>query len=216
MNFRATCLWAVLLGAGCDEDPAPPADGGMDGGGMDAGDASVCRANGAMVFLGTGTDSTLMSYRALADGDGVYVVPGPQGGQHIWIGLRATGIDPSQPLIILRAIEPTTGTVVGLIRVRLRMTAAPEDPTRSALSNQTLVLDDDKYCAVLNGTVRVELELNDGAGHCVQTARTVRVQGIDPMARDLDRQARLACCAQRLPRCYPNGVPIPLDASRAD
>ena len=216
MNLRATCLWMVLLGVGCDESPPPPADGGMDGSGIDGGDASACRANGATVSLGTGTDSTLTSYRALSDGDGVYVVPGPQGGQHIWIGLRATGIDPSQPLIILRAIEPASGTVIGVIRVRLRMTAAPEDPTRSAPNNQTLVLDDDKYCAVLHGDVRVELELNDGAGHCVQAARTVRVQGIDPMARDLDREARMACCTLYLPRCYPGGIPMSLDASRPD
>lgn len=202
----------LLVGAvsalGCDDPPAP-ADGGMD-----AADGAVCIAAGAVVELGTGADSTPMTYRALTDGDGVYVVPGPQGGQHLWIGLRATGIDPAQPLVILRAVSLATDEVLGVVRLRLRMSPAPEDATRYALSNQTLVLDDDQYCSVLDGgMVRVELEFNDGAGHCVRASRVVRVQGIDPNAREIDRLARVACCPQRLPRCYPGQL---LDAATRD
>lgn len=209
VNLRAMLLVGAVSAFGCD-DPTPAGDGGMD-----ASDGAVCLAAGAVVELGTGSDSAPMTYRALADGDGVYVVPGPQGGQHIWIGLRATGIDPSQPLVVLRAVAPSTGAVLGQVRLRLRMAPAPEDPSRYALSNQTLVLDDDRYCAVLDGgAVRVELELNDGAGHCVRASRAVRVQGIDPSAREIDRLARVACCTQRLPRCFPGATPF--DAGARD
>ncbi len=48
----------------------------------------------AILEIGTGEQE----YEALEDGDWVEPIWGPQGGQHIWMGLRATGIDPGTGL----------------------------------------------------------------------------------------------------------------------
>ena len=92
------------------------------------------------------------------------------------------------------------------------MITAPEDPTLFALASQTLTLDDQAYCSVLGGNVRIELEFNDLSGHCTTLRRTVRLADIDPSAPETTRTAWRRCCDEHLPRCFPT-----LDAStRAD
>lgn len=166
-----------------------------------------CTSGGASVTVGTGSSPSTTGFRALSDGDTVYLTPGPQGGQHIWIGLRGRGFDGTQPLIHLKAFRVSDGELIGQIRVRLRFIPAPEDATTLALPAQTLVIDDDRYCSVLNGDVRVTLDLTDYAGRCLHAERAVRVAGIDPAALEIDRTARLNCCTQYLRRCYPAGPP---------
>lgn len=201
---------ALLLATGCPGPSTP--DAGRDVSELDA----PCAENGASIELGSGTGPTLSGYSPLREGDRVYLTPGPQGGQHIWIALRASGIDPTQPLVTLRAYRDD-GLLIGQIRVRLRFTSLQEDPTRYGLPALTLVIDDDRYCTVLSGEVRVTADLNDGAGRCISASRRVRVDGIDPGAIQIDRTARLNCCAQFLRRCYPDGPPpdasVSLDAA---
>lgn len=210
MRVPASGLALVLVG--CSPTP-PPSDAGRPF--TDRGPDAPCEANGATVTLGGGTGPTTEGFRALDDGDGVYLTPGPQGGQHVWIGLRARGIDPTQPLVHLRAYRASDDLLIGQLRIRLRFAITQEDPTLYALSAQTLVIDDDRYCSVLDGDLRVTLDLDDGAGRCVHDERRVRVRGIDPAALAIDRTARLNCCAQYLRRCYPAGPPpdAALDAS---
>jgi hypothetical protein len=204
---RVTAALGALfaLCSGCDE--AAPADGGADSG-LDGGG---CSGAPAALELGTGTDSSLNHYRALAEGDGVYLVPGPQGGQHIWVALRGRGFDPTLPRIEFRAYRPSDNVLIGRLRIRLPMSAAPEDPALLALSSQTLVIDDRAYCTVLGGDVRLELDFNDLNGRCSTIRRTVRATDIDPSAPEAIRLAWRRCCDDRLPRCY-----APLDASVAD
>jgi hypothetical protein len=163
----------------------------------------VCEARGAEVLLGTGIDASLLNFRRLADGDRVVLTPGPQGGQHVWVGLRARGVDPRQARIHLRAYRATDDRLIGQLLIRLPLSPAPEDRTVLALPSQQLVIDDDQYCSVLDGEIRVTLAFNDQAGHCTEQALRLRVDGIDPLASMIDRMARLRCCAERLPRCYP-------------
>lgn len=206
MRVTPLALTAALLG-GC---PAPPAgDAGRPP--VDLGPDAPCAPNGAAVTMGGGTGPTTAGFRALADGDGVYLTPGPQGGQHIWIGLRGSGFDPTQPLVHLKAFRASDGELIGQLRIRLRFALLPEDPTQLALAAQTLVIDDDRYCSVLGGDVLVTLDFNDGAGRCAHVERRVRVEGIDPTALEIDRTARTNCCTQYLRRCYPLGPPA--DAS---
>ncbi|MDB4927636.1 MAG: hypothetical protein JWM10_120 [Myxococcaceae bacterium] len=193
----------VALLAACD-DPAP-ADAGVD--------AGQCLAAPTELELGTGTDSSLRNYRALADGDAVSLIPGPQGGQHIWMALRGRGFDPSLPRVELRAYRPSDGALIGQLRIRLPMAPAPEDPSRLGLPSQTLVIDDRAYCTVLGGDVRVELDFNDYKGRCVTLRRTVRVADIDPSAPEAIREAWRRCCDARLPRCYaPDDGSVAADA----
>lgn len=174
-------------------------------------DSRACTRTDATVILGGGTGPTLAGYRSLEDGDTVYLTPGPQGGQHVWIGLRANGIDGTQPLIHLRAYRVRDDVLIGQLRIRLRLSPAPEDSARLALAAQTLIIDDDQYCSVLEGEIRVTLDFDDGFGACVNVSRRLRVGGIDPAALEVDRSARLNCCRSFLRRCFPNGVPA--DAS---
>lgn len=187
------CAVAVL---GC-EGPST-GDGGLDAGA----DAAACSGAPAEVELGTGNDSSFRGYRALADGAEVYLVPGPQGGQHIWVALRGRGFDPSLPRIELRAHRPSDDTLIGRLRIRLPMVAAPEDPSLLALPSQTLVIDDRGYCSVLGGDVRIELDFNDLHGRCRSVRRTVRLVDIDPAASESVRLAWRRCCDARLPRCF--------------
>lgn len=184
--------------AGCPPSPAP-----VDGAAPDVPEVRVCEANGATLLVGTGTDSTARTWRALADGDDVYLTPGPQGAQHVWIGLRARGVDTTQPRVEMTAYRASDGALIGRLRVRLRLIEAPEDTTLYALTGQTLIIEDDRYCSVLPGDIRVTIDFDDGRGHCVLAERRVRVAGIDPLALPLDREARIRCCEQRLLRCFP-------------
>lgn len=165
-----------------------------------------CSRGAATLVMGGGTGPTTAGFRAFNNDDTVYLTPGPQGGQHIWIGLRGSGFDPTQPLVTLKAWRED-GALIGQIRVRLRFSPIPDQPDTWGLPAQTLIIDDDRYCSVLRGRVRVTAEISDGAGRCLQEERTLRVDGIDPLALEIDRVARLNCCAQYLRRCYPAGPP---------
>src|SRR4051812_45749991 len=120
LRFPSALVAATLVG-GCPNDPAPP----IDVPSIDAPDA--CSANGGAFTVGTASSGSASTYRALADGDSVYIVPGPQGGQHIWIGLRARGVDPTQARVALRAFRESDGAQIGALIVRLRLVVAPED-----------------------------------------------------------------------------------------
>lgn len=197
-------LLLILVGlAACGPSPTP-VDAGLDHGPvLDA----ACSEGGASVVVGGGNGPSVTGFRPLSNGDTVYLTPGPQGGQHIWIGLRGRGFDGTQPLIHLRAYRVPDGELIGQLRIRLRLSPSPEDPSALALAAQTLIIDDDRYCTVLDGQVRVTLDLSDGAGRCLHDERTLRIGGIDPTALEIDRTARLNCCTQFLRRCYPMGPP---------
>jgi hypothetical protein len=205
LTTRAVTLGLLIALLSACDDPIP-ADAGIDSGF----DAGQCLAAPTEFELGTGTDSSLRNYRPLADGDPVNLIPGAQGGQHIWVALRGRGFDPSLPRIELRAIRPADDVLIGRLRIRLPMLTAPEDSSRFALPSQTLVLDDRGYCTVLGGDVRIELDFNDLNGRCVTLRRTVRLADIDPSAPAAIRESWRRCCDARLPRCYE-----PLDASVA-
>lgn len=188
----------ALLGLlGCSS-PVPPVDAGP------LADTGLCDPGGATVVMGVGTDASFANYRPLAEGDPVYLVPGPQGGQHIWVQLRGRGFNGTQPRIDLTAVRAADGLTLGRLRIRLPMGPAPDDPQSLGLSSQTLVLDDDLYCSVLPGDILIRLRLDDGFGRCVAVERRVRVAGIAPEALPLDRDARVRCCTERLPRCFPD------------
>lgn len=207
MHRALTALLCAVVAA-CDGPAVPPADAGA----LDAPDANQCGGGAIELTLGTGSGTAVSSYRPLADGDPVNLIPGPQGGQHIWVALRGRGFDPSLPRFEFRAYRPSDDALIGRIRIRLPMITAPEDPALFALAPQTLTLDDQAYCSVLGGDVRIELEFNDLGGHCTTLRRTVRLVDIDPSAPETTRMAWRRCCDERLPRCYPT-----LDAStRAD
>lgn len=210
--MRVHALFLVVI-AGCGPTVQPPRDAGADSGFLPI--DAPCAQGDASVTLGTGRSASTSGFLPLGDGDTVYLTPGPQGGQHIWIGLRGRGFDGTSPLVHLRAFRASDNELIGQLRLYARMNPAPEDASLLALAAQTLVIDNDRYCSVLGGDVRVTLDFNDRAGRCLHVERTLRIGGIDPLALELDRTAWMNCCTQFHRRCYPNGPPgdASLDAS---
>jgi len=195
---RALLALLCAVVAACDGPTVSPSDAG----GLDAPDANQCTGGAIVLTLGNATGNALSSYRPLADGDPVSLIPGPQGGQHIWVALRGRGFDPTLPRFEFRAYRPSDNTLIGRLRIRLPMITAPEDPTLFALASQTLTMDDQAYCSVLGGDVRIELDFNDLSGHCTTIRRTVHLVDIDPNAPETTRMAWRRCCDEHLPRCF--------------
>jgi hypothetical protein len=102
---------AALLAAGC-----PPGDPPAD----DAG-----TAGGAEVAVGTGG---IGLYVPLVDGDTALMARGCQGGQHVWIGVRARGLDTEPALVSLSGIRVRDGAMISIpVTVRLRFVQNVED-----------------------------------------------------------------------------------------
>lgn len=84
---------ATLGACAGDDGPAPASDAGDDQGGGAC--ALACAAGPGTIIVGNGVidpGSGLVTYEPLSDGQDVLVVPGWQGGQHIWVILRAEDI----------------------------------------------------------------------------------------------------------------------------
>ncbi len=212
-RWSSPSLGVLALLCGCSGPTSTDAGVRSDG---------VCVANGATVILGNGADGTLQHFTPLSAGPptNVYLIAGPQGGQHIWIGLRATGINPLQPRVQLLAFRVTDNVMIGLTRVRLPMVPAPENPSEFGLPSQQLFIDDDQYCSVMPGDVRVVMDFDDMAGHCLHEEALVHVTGFDPGGNPTDTAARVTCCTAHEPRCFPtsqdSGVGVTVDASGVD
>lgn len=165
--------------------------------------ARACTAAPAALALGVSDDGSPRAYRALGDGDDVSLLVGSQGLQHLAVALRGRGFDPRLPRVEVRALRPSDGALAGRLRVRLPMTAVPEDPSTFALRAQILVIESEIYCSLLGGPLRLEVDFDDLAGRCVSLQRTVRLADLAPSTPEAQRVSWRRCCTERLPRCYP-------------
>lgn len=137
-------------------------------GGVDAGPP--------MAELGTGE----LGFVAIAEGDPMLVVHGPQGGYHLVGAMRASGIDPGNPNDLGDPSNPTTEFRVfrGQTRVDLMASNYTQGLNRTddgiyEMIARRVILDiqDD---AELDGVeLRVELEVTDVHGVSASDARTV-------------------------------------------
>jgi len=151
-------LGAVLAAASCVA---------ACGGGSSSPDGSASCGEGAPTLaLGTGSPD----YVPLADGDRVNIVCGPQGGRHINVNFRATGLSGEYGLR-MRMTDEKSGTVI-------------DAPAMTAVDRQFVV--DDGTCApvaaerfLIGGkkaawdgrAVVLFLEVTDSADHVVSTER---------------------------------------------
>jgi hypothetical protein len=136
-----------------------------------------------------------------APGAVVYVTPGEQGLQHIYVAFRGRGFDPMTPLVSARIVRIEDCHTVGAIRFRLPFTADPADPTLFELQTSRVVLLDPTdplgYCTILGRDVMLLADINDGEGHRAHREMRLHVGGIDPSARPDLQQAWLDACAAR-------------------
>jgi hypothetical protein len=113
MSFRASFLplACFLLLAACDPGPTDP-DGGLPL------DADVDPA----LELGTGEGL----FSSFEDGETLDLVSGCQGSQHVWVALRAWGIEPRGPIIQLSLVRDSDGAVVSqAFQVRVSLDPVP-------------------------------------------------------------------------------------------
>lgn len=174
---------------------------------------AACSSEGVVVALGRGAGPPSREFAPLRDGDEVVLTPGPQGAQHLWIDLRVRGIDHRYPRVRLRARAASDGRILGELRRRSVMTPSAEGAQVFSLP---LIVENDRYCAVLPGDVRVEASVDDLAGHCGTAVRTARVIGIDPRASAAERETRERCCELHLLRCFPGDAPSDVSVNTAD
>lgn len=148
----------AVLAAGCGP-----------GGGADAGvrppDAEVLW-DGELA-LGEGQDAL----RPIADGDTLLLARGCQGSQHVWIALRARGLDPRGVFIRLALLRASDGVQVSLeFYVRLSF-----EPTGDALELRGLTLQVELPGEAIGQDLVLRGELVDRAGHGARAERRVQI-----------------------------------------
>jgi len=96
-------------------DAGPP-DAGADAGPRDGGPVGPVFGDadaGAIVEIGTGQ----FTFEHPADG-GVEIVCGPQGGQHVWVSIRAKNLDPRSTNLIIAMRPAAGGTAICGLNIR--------------------------------------------------------------------------------------------------
>jgi hypothetical protein len=160
---------------------------------------------GVDVRVGSTRDAALDTLRPLADAPGLWLVPGEQGLQHVWLALdRGRGFDPVGTRVRVQLLRARDGEPLGAAVVRRAFVADPRDPTRVALAAVRVVVvdaaDPVEYCSVLDGgAVDVVVDLDDGAGAVAHREARSRVLGLDPRAPAAVRQAWTEACARGAP-----------------
>ena len=208
---RIALATALLSLAACDG--TPPVDAGTDSAfdaaqcDMDATittDAGACPVLGhnesqcAELIVGNGRDGTFENFQLFAPGDTVYVTPGSQGLQHIYVAVRGRGFDPTNPLVGLRFVRASDCVSVGYLRFRLPFQPDLSDPTLLELQTVRVILLDDadplQYCSILGQDVILLADLDDARGHRAHQEVRLHVGGIDPTIRPDLIQAWIGAC----------------------
>lgn len=187
-------LLALAL-TGCVAPLAPPER-------PDAAPPLVCDAE---AVLGS-TGQEVYAFRPLHDGDAVFLTPGAQGGQHVWVALRSRGLDPSGVSVLLTARRPADDAIVATLRLRTALRVADDAPGWFRVPPQPLVIPDESFCDLLHHEIVLRAEVTGDRGRCAVVATTLTLADLDPRADANARSARLACCHDPNSRCHP---PLP-------
>ena len=159
--------------------------------------------------IGAGDPNSPATYRALHDGDTTTLAGGSQGGQHIWVQLRGTGLCGARPRVRMRVVRASDDHSVGVSIVS--GAAWSSMGTNGAILSAPLraIIEPDEYCALVNGgAVRIEANVDDTEGRIVDAAVNVVLNGWSPDTLETDRASREACCANYTnPVCWPIGPP---------
>jgi len=174
---------SLLIGAGCPGDgPGTDPDASGDAN-SDAGvrvcDPTLCTDDiPGELILGVGSvdeDTGVVSFLAVEDGDEVDIVPGWQGGQHIWVVLRATGVEtcfvtPRYEILDGESPPPLDRDYGGEF-YELR----DEPGMFEFLAYAAFVADPER---IHREEVTLRAEVSDGCGHLISAS--TRVVPVDP------------------------------------
>ena len=101
------------------------------------------------------------------------IIRGPQGGQHIWVSVRMTGLSPKKLKMTVEMARKDNGTVVkpGAVPLILTLKPSPEHPTAFEFASLTAFVK--CPCQVAGKPLVVRLELADLYGRTFQTSATI-------------------------------------------
>lgn len=157
---RRLHLLAFALLAACD-----PVDVGPD--------ANIAPS----LEVGTGD----VAFTSFEDGDTLELVRGAQGAQHVWVALRASGIDPRGTILNLALTRDRDGAVVSQT-FHVRVSLTPVEGERYAeVTGLTLVVPDPAQALLEDLTLRATVTEQESAGGRMATReRRVRVAWGEP------------------------------------
>jgi len=164
MTLRAFSFFistlALLLASGCGDDAMPDAGPG-----------------GARIEIGTGDIGDYEEFTGQA-----LLVRGSQGGQHVWVGLRAWDLDTRPALIQLILERDSDGEVVSIpFQVRLTFQDdVPMDADYTQISGLALVVPDADDVLGEEITVRARVSENRTGGTMAESAVMALVADWDP------------------------------------
>lgn len=141
------------------------------------GEADPCKPDGqeAVVVVGEGSEV----YAPLAEGDVMAVEAGPQGGHHVWVALRARGLESRGSLISVtgraEAISATVGPFATILELH------PAEDGWCEVAGVRFQVDQEVPMEALDGqTMSLTAEVRDEAGAVADDTReVVLVRGHD-------------------------------------
>lgn len=205
----ALALYATTLAPGCssecDRAPAAGALGVM-------GCPNECAGLAAPIVAraGTGDPSNPTTYQLLSDNDTVRFTTGNQGGQHVWVQLRASGVCPMATSARVRAVRADDGARIGqAISTPQRWRAVPGEAGTFASETLAVQVDDRYFCTLLDGgRLRLEYTIDDGRGTPATGSVAVTVRGWSDDSLLEQREGREQCCRDYAnTSCWPDGPP---------
>jgi hypothetical protein len=181
---RRVLAGLALAAAGCPSGgaDADPTDTGVDGSVDSAVPDTDTPPVAGMLEVGTGGtmgEIDCDAFVPVAEGDPLAMVHGPQGGWHLDVSIRGTGL-PERVVFDVRLVDVQTGTVVSFLDpIRTRVRLVP-DPAGEAWTGRGCYLgvqgildftsmgadpgDPDRYQVLVDRTVRVEATLSTDDG----------------------------------------------------
>ena len=142
---------------------------------------SPCGSNLPDVHLGEGFDL----YSERANGDTVTIECGPQGGHHLWLGVRTTGLDQRAPIVTIRAPATDAGAplITASTGARLYQAAPAMDggtaplPGYCELKGILFQLDPDGRSVLpyLGQPLDVTVEVQDRGGRKATVTRRLQI-----------------------------------------
>lgn len=131
-----------------------------------------CGGEAAAPFFEVGTGES--AFEALGEGATVPLIHGPQGGYHVWIGVRHRGLGPGDIVLEYGAVDPVTGE--GLMFPGLRAVEADVDPEAvSQAAGLVGFLLEDEPAVYAGRSITLEARGSDEAGNAMNDARSVVV-----------------------------------------
>lgn len=176
--WAAPLLVTLSFGAACSATSAPgPTDGSFV---PDECKASRSAGDTASVAIGGGQSA----YVDVADGDTMIWEPGPQGGHHIWVGVRMIGLRRSGTLTAVDVdaldVPAPDGGPTNLNRTRVAFAFAPEVAGHCVLYGLRLQIDGGgapPLRELVGARVRITARLQDADGASAVSVREVWITG---------------------------------------